>query len=213
VRFDEPDRLVPVPPDIRPGRMLGRWDFGQVPPPGWSTRSARISETTWFEAQPGGVLVTMWEPRTLAFADYGLRLRDGCVRTTFTVYDPGARIGVVARRSAIDEMRVGYSFNAAVDDGSAWVNALFEANTHLAQRPIGTTQNALARGAGRMVLVELRVQGPSLQAWVDQRLVLAVHDPTYGVGGFGVRIGRDQPRGQRPTRILMHGYDVHGVMA
>jgi hypothetical protein len=134
------------------------------------------------------------------------------VRATFTVFDPGARIGVVARRAAVDEARVGYAFNLAVDRGSAWVSAVFESDACVEQKSLRATTAAAGRGLRRVHMVELRAEGGRLQAFVDGQRVLTVDDATFAQGAFGVRIGRETPRDLTPVRVLCHGYDLREVL-
>jgi hypothetical protein len=66
---------------------------------------------------------------------------------------------------------------------------------------------------GQRNIVELRIQGSSIQALVNSTPVCSVHDPVYGVGGIGLRMGRDGVSKAPLVRVVVHEMAVHGVMA
>jgi len=209
----EGDALAPVFPTITPGRTLYEADFRTSPPPRYPSRAHAMSPRMRFDPHEGGLLFTLLEPRTPTFPNPDVELRDACVRARFTVLDPGARIGVVARRSALAEGRVGYALDVTPDRNEAWLKRVFEANAHADSTTVAIRKgHAGIPAPGPTTDVELRLLGPTIQIVVDGALVATHHDPHYGVGAFGFRVGRETEASDVPVRVVCHGFDVREVI-
>ena len=101
----------------------------------------------------------------------------------------------------------------ALPKGLVWLSRNVQFPDHATSAMIGRIVTLSRQPLpGAPITLELRVQGPSLRAWIEGEPVLAEHDPTFTCGGFGIRCGREQEAAQE-VNILCHGYEIRGVAA
>jgi hypothetical protein len=193
VRFEPPSTLVAVHPKITPGTSIVRRDLSREAPPEMQARSGTLSAAVRCEERADGVLFHMTSATTRTFRETKHELRDACIGATFTALGPGARIGLCARATTIGEGFTAYALEVSVDARTAWPAIVFSAgkasgSTSLVQK---THVSPSIAPVGKPNAIELRVQGPSLQAFVNGEHVFSIHEPTYGVGVCGLRVGND----------------------
>lgn len=206
-----PQGPAPRIPEIRPGGAHLSVSFAQMPLPGRPARDEMRPDAWQLQGFPQGVLATFFADATGAFTDFKGTWSDACVRTTFTPYDAGVRLGISARHAVIGGGQLYYSFNVTVPTGRAWLSRNVQWPDFASADAIGRTRDVPGGvPVGAEVTLEMRLSGPSLRAYVNGVCVIAEHDPTFGVGAFGIRCGRE-PNTPNPVRVLCHGYEVREV--
>ena len=214
LHWDPQGRPVQVHPTIRPGQLVRRADFRATPIFGYTQRQGQQGTAMSFAPHPTGLLFAIHSPVSPTFPDNEHVVRDACIRASFTVLDPGSRIGLVARRSAFStgNGRIGYALNVSVDKKMAWISAAVEAEGLAQATVLSTISNAACiGGVGAFNVLELRVQGPGVHAFINDVPLIQLHDPLYGIGVFGLRVGREAAAGGPPTRVICHGYEMFTV--
>ena len=208
-------RLVTVLPPIHPGEVIVGYDLTRQPLPGSSSRDETWSSVDGCSGAPEGVIVWLRGGMVWAAQRY-LRVRDVCVRACFDTLDEGLRVRVVARKDAVGAASVWYEMAVTPDDRSARLSRFVSSPDRSDATPlVGPLPHAAVAPRGASNIVELRVQGPTLEGWVNGQRIGAVHDPTLGIGGVALAVGTVHNASEtRPQqRALVRWFEVREVMA
>lgn len=212
VRFEPPSTLLAVHPKIAPGATIVQRDLSREPPPEMQARAGKLSEAVRCEEHASGVLFHMTSAVTRTFREMKHELRDVCVGASFTALDPGARVGLCARATTIGEGFTAYALEISLDARTAWPAIVFSAGKSSGAKSLvqKTHVSTAIAPVGKTNAIELRVQGPSLQAFVNGENVFTIHEPTYGVGICGLRVGHDGLV-KGPVRVVCHEFHLSEV--
>jgi len=196
-------------PAIRPGNVLAVHDFSKVPLPGSTTRDKKWDDGDSMAGTEHGVLLTLLSGMRW-FNQPFLRIRDTCIRAAIDVYDTELRARVVARKQSLGDASLWYELAVTPHDQNYRLARLFTApeqsdSTNLS----GLSKHHAIVQKGTNVL-ELRVQGPTLEAWINGVQICAVHDAAIGIGGVALGLG-SFASGKRPQRALFRWFEVREV--
>ncbi len=203
---------VPSPPKMERGAVLRAWDFRAVPPPGCASRTMSWAGKAALDAHESGVLCTGVAASTAIHRDATVRLRDGCVRLTYTVLDAGARVGLALRYEPIGTSAITYVFDVSPTTSVAFIARLLIANDRTImgiQTVLNTVRIAAGPPSPQRREIELRAVGGWLVGYLDGRPVVSAYDPAYGIGQLGIRVGREPVAPGPHTRVLLHEASVH----
>lgn len=214
MRFAPPDRLQAVHPAIRPGPRLAHYDFRHQPLPGERVRNSGTANGGQYGPVPDGYYWGFAKQEMRVPRDPELYVRDACVWSSFTAYEAGAIVGLFLRWSQTGFASTFYGLELTLGANTATLfrRLVYPDRTESTTLHAPATQPTVAP-LGQRNVVELRIQGASLQAFVNSVPVCTVHDPVYGVGGIGLRMGRDGASKAPLVRVVVHEMAVHGVMA
>jgi hypothetical protein len=207
--YDAHGKPFPVLPPIVPGNVLAVHDFRHVPLPGCTTRTKNWDDGDSMQGTDQGIVLTLLSGMRW-FNQPFLRIRDTCLRASFDVYDTELRARVVARKQSLGDASLWYELAVTPHDQNYRLARLFTApeqsdNTNLSGPSAHPA--VLARGNN---LLELRVQGPTLEAWINGTKVCAVHDAALGIGGVAIGVGTFSAS-KRPQRTLIRWLEVREV--
>ncbi|HEY4102892.1 MAG TPA: hypothetical protein VGM44_03340 [Polyangiaceae bacterium] len=209
IAYDAHGKPFAALPAIRPGSVLAIHDFGKVPLPGMTVRSKNWDDGDSIAATDQGILLTLLSGMRWFNQPY-LRIRDSCVRACFDVYDNELRARVVVRKQSVDDASLWYELAVTPHDQHYRLARLFTApeqsdNTNLSGP--AAHQALLAKGTN---VLELRAQGPTLEAWINGVKVCAVHDAALGIGGVAIGVG-SFASGKKAQRALFRWLEVREV--
>ena len=176
-------------------------------------RTTTFTDTTRLEGVPDGALLHLAPKRALEAFENKLRARDGCVRTSFVAIDPYVTISAVARLEKFGQVKMKYSFEADMMMRTVRLSRGFSGQQDAAYADlVKATPCPLLYPPGTPNVLELRVQGPTLEARVNDQHAMTIHDPVLGIGAFGVRVETKQAA---PThqRVLVQWLEVRQVIA
>lgn len=208
--YDARGVAYPALPPIRPGNVVAIHDFSRVPLPGCTTRDKKWDDGDSMSGTPGGIVVTLLSGMRW-FNQPFLRMRDACVRVALDALDGDLRIRAVARKQSIGDASVWYELGITSSDRQFRLARLFtspeQTDATALHGPVA--HNAVAPVGGTNVL-ELRVQGPTLEAWINGVQLCSVHDAALGIGGVAIGVGtfRDD---KSPRRALWRWLEVREV--
>lgn len=200
-------------PFIKPGDPLLFFDLTRHPLPGQTQMTGSLTDGTRFEATPQGSLLHVMPNRAMACTDRKMRARDACVRAAFVAIDPHVSLGCSARLERLSEATMQYLFSVEPSSRKVRLARGFSGakETQYADLRPGTPSNLVAP-PGAMNVLELRVQGPTLEARLNDTHVFTVHDPVLGIGGFGLRV-ESLPAATAPQRTMVAWFEVRQVVA
>ena len=210
IRWNDDARLLAVYPELSPGQVLTSQSFETAPFPGRTSLVESLGGQRLAWPVPGGKLISYTQPITSSYVAYDRVHRDACVRASFTLLDPGARIGLAARHAMIGKVQIYYLFEFMPLVGRAWCSRGVSGPGHATSSRIGAEVRVPPVALNRPVELELRVAGPTLHAYIDGERVLSGHDAAFGAGAFGIRVGME-PDLPPPVRVICHGYEVREV--
>ena len=214
VRF-EAQAVVPVYPRIVPGRVVSRFDLRAGPPPEVDVHApTQLSANLAYKPDGRGALFVVSAVITRTLRDLKTELRDGCVRASFTALTPRVRVGLSARAANIGkDAFTNYALEASVDARTAWPIVSFDAGKDSTFKSLVRTTHPTPyiAGVGSMNTIELRVQGPTLAAYANGEHLFSLHEPTYGFGAFGIRVGRDGEPSAPPAEVVVHEIEIAEV--
>jgi len=207
--YDALGKPFAVLPAIRPGYVLAVRDFTKVPLPGCTTRTKTWDDGDSMEGNEQGIVLTLLSGMRW-FNQPFLRIRDTCLRASFDVYDTDLRVRVVARKQSLDSASLWYELAVTPQDQNYRLARLFTApeqsdNTNLS----GPSAHPAILAHGNNVL-ELHVQGPTLEAWVNGVKLCAVHDAALGIGGVAIGVGT-LASDKRARRTLFRWLEIREV--
>jgi hypothetical protein len=200
-------------PFIRPGDPLLYFDLSRMPLPGQANPAGTLGDGTRFEQTPQGSMVHVVPKRAIECLDKRLRARDACVRAAFIALDPGLWLGCMARIERLSTVTTQYLFVVDASSGRMRLTRGFSGSkeTDYADLlPSAPTVRVAPPGAPNVI--ELRVQGPTLEARVNDVHVATVHDPVLGIGAFGLRASASA-NAPGPQRVLVQWFEVRQVIA
>lgn len=199
------------PPAMARGTRLVAWDFRLTPPPDCTSRTMRWGSGAGLDPHPDGVLHFVDTPRTAMLRDDLVRLRDGCVRLSFTALDAGVRVGVAVRHEPIGAAKIVYVFDVAGAEGTAFLARLLIAPDASEQTALSSRRAPSLRPVGQRNEIELRADGGWLVGYVNGVPVTSAFDPAYGIGAVGVRAGREPNAAEPMSRVVLHEAAVHFI--
>ena len=207
--YDPQGKPFAALPPIRPGNVLAVHDFSKVPLPGSITRDKTWDDGDSMAGTDQGVLLTLLSGMRW-FNQPFLRIRDTCIRASIDVYDSELRARVVARKQTLGDASLWYELAVTPHDQNYRLARLFTAP----EQSDSTNLSGLAKHhaifqKGTNVL-ELRAQGPTLEAWINGVQICAVHDAAIGIGGVALGLG-SFANGKRPQRALFRWFEVREV--
>ena len=208
--YDARGTPYPVLPPIRPGQVVAIHDFSHVPLPGTSARDKHWDDGDSMVGTPQGVVLTLLSGLRW-FNQPFLRMRDVCVRAAVDALDADLRIRVVARKQAVGSASVWYELGVTATDRQYRLSRLFTSNDHTDSTSLRgpLAHDAVAPVGGTNVL-ELRVQGPTLETWVNGVQLCCAHDAALGIGGVAIGVGVLET-GKRPRRALCRWLEIREV--
>lgn len=196
-----------VPAAIEPGELLRAWDLRREPLPGHASREDAITPRDRPTAD-GVMTYPEGGACTILVAD--MALRDQCVALEATTTHPKTVLGVAARLRALDGGWRGYFLWCDLGESYVrFVRMFFTPEHHVVTPHPRKTLPDGATVVGRRVRVELRVRGPTLAAYVDDRLVHTEHDPHFGFGVPGLQIVQND--GAEDRAVHLHRFEVRAV--
>ncbi|MBS2026591.1 MAG: hypothetical protein JST54_01700 [Deltaproteobacteria bacterium] len=195
-----------VLPPIHPGRRIAIRDFTHAPLPTLSGRDFKWDDGDRTEAHHHGVLLTL-NDGIRRFSEPYLRMRDGVVRLMFDVLDAKTRVRVVARKQDIGDAALWYELSLWCDERTFRLSRYFTSK-HLSDgTELASGKHPVVRGVGETNVLELRVQGPTIEGWVNGSRVCATHDAALGIGAVAIAAGTDE----KQRRILFRSFEVMEV--
>jgi hypothetical protein len=200
-------------PFIKPGDPLLFFDLTRHPLPGQTQMSATLNDGSRFEGTPQGSLMHVLPKRAIACSERKMRARDACVRAAFVALDPHISLGCTARLETLDVATMQYLFSVEPSSRKVRLARGFSGpkETQYADLRPATPSNLVAP-PGSMNVLELRVQGPTLEARLNDTHVFTVHDPVLGIGRFGFRV-EALPASTAPQRTMVAWFEVRQVIA
>ncbi len=208
---EEHGRLEVAHPIIQPGVVLVSLDLRADSPPGYATRVKNLEKGSSFMPDPRGIGVTVAPRTTLPFIQDGLRARDVVCRTLIAVFGTGAYASVVARREAVGLAETQYTFDVLPEKRAARLTRRYAtARVAGVAELIPWTENPAIAPLGEPNHLELRLQGPTLEGWINGAPCLRVYDPVYGIGYAGVLMSN--PTDEERSFVVC-GFEVRTVAA
>lgn len=200
-------RLAPHFPLIRPGELVDVRDFARDPPPGRSGRFVDIG-TIKVKGNADGIVVELPAGKTIGFMEDAVRIRDACLRVVGVALDPDISFGASMRREILEEARTSYTLEVWPARRSVQVARLMTSPQHGGITPfLPWTQFAAVAPVGAWNVVDFRVQGPTLQAWVNDQPIITIHDPVLGIGGAAAMTSSEGQAG----RAFLKAYELRLV--
>jgi hypothetical protein len=200
-------------PFIRPGECLLFCDAARGPLPGRELLANTLSDGTRYEATPQGSLVTVTPGRVFEAFEPRLRTRDACVRAQFHPIDPGVTIACMGRMETIDEAKIKYVLEVDPARQRFCIDRGFSSSAVAQFTPLIPWSPCPAAGPiGQVTILELRLQGPTLEARVNDRHVATIHDPVLGIGASGLRI-TSQRGSTTMARAVVQWFEIREVIA
>jgi hypothetical protein len=137
-------------------------------------------------------------------------MRDGVVRVACAALDPDVRVRVVARKQTIGAVSLWYELSLCAEQGAFRLSRYLTEKAHSEGTELcGATQHPAVHGLGAINQLELRVQGPTLEGWVNGARVCATHDAALGIGSVAIAAGTSEKR----RRVLFQSFEVTEVTA
>jgi hypothetical protein len=202
----------PVMPSIRPGAIIAMHDFARMPLCGLATRDKRWDDGDMMTGTPNGIMVSICTGLRW-FNQPFLNIRDACVRAAIDVYESDLRVRVVARRLPIGSAAVWYELGITPQDRNFRLARLFTSPEHTDSTSLsGPAAHASVAPLGATNVLELRLQGPTLQALCNDQELGTVHDAALGIGGIAIGIGT-LASDKLPRRALFRWLEIREVMA
>lgn len=200
-------------PFIKPGEPLYFTDLTRAFLPGRDVGSGTLNDGPKFEATPQGSLVTVVPTRAFEAYEPRLRSRDQCVRTAFVALDRGATIACCGRIDPIGTAKLKYLFEIDPET-RRWCFGRGFSSPETAQfvSLVGWTPHPAIGGLGQVNVVELRLQGPTIELRVNDQHVMTKHDAALGIGAAGLRISASDDS-TAPARVLVQWFEMRQVMA
>ncbi len=182
---DQNGQLRPWFPPIRAGELVASLDFRRDPLPGRKDRQPfDYKDGSKRRPTPYGMeLFTPTQGHFEFILNY-LRIRDVVVRAQVVILSPGIEVFVGARYQNLDSMDLGYRFMIRPDRGQYRLVRI-AASTKVGSSDVlhGPAHHPqVAAALGRPIVIEIGVQGPTLQASIDGLPAWSVHDPVLGTG-------------------------------
>src|SRR5262249_30645315 len=179
-------------------------------PPGYTKRQHQWDSGTKMDPTNDGVVVAVTGSQTMPFVQEFLRLRDAICRATMIAYDQDMLLGVIGRRQPLGKAETQYVFDVWPERRAIRLARYVATPAFYMTDLVSWTESSAVAPVGYPNLVEMRFQGPTLQGWVNGVHVATAHDPVYGIGRTGMRVG-NQAGGVR--RALAQRYEVYAVIA
>jgi hypothetical protein len=200
-------------PFIRPGDCLLFCDAARGPLPGRELLANTLTDGTRYEATPQGALVTVTPQRSFEAFEQRLRTRDACVRASFLAIDPGVTVACMGRLESIAEAKIKYVLELDPARQRFSIDRGFS-STEVAQFTplVPWTPCPAAAPIGHVNILELRLQGPTLEARVNDRHVATIHDPVLGIGASGLRVTSPN-KSTTMHRAVVQWFEIRGVVA
>jgi hypothetical protein len=200
-------------PFIRPGEPLLYFDLTRSPLPGKAELSGSLSDGSRYEATPNGSLLHVFPKRAVSCHDPFFRCRDACVRAAIVTHDPHVTVACLARVANIGDVRMMYDFEIEPHTRRVSLSRGFggkEASQFAFLLP--WTPCAFVAPVGAMNVIELRVQGPTLEARLNDQHVATIHDAVLGIGAAGFR-AQCTAAATTPQRVTATWFEVRQVIA
>lgn len=234
---------APSFPAIKPGQCLLSLDFSQQPPLGCPSRDhgkknplhrkqgkpstyeyAKYEYSWHVDAADGGTLLSGYMPGDVDLLDPRLAVRDGVVRLVVVAEDPRVRPAIAFRWQTnrfaeLEDMEIPnrFGYRLVLDPDAATVALVRTVGDNDGAELIAPVAHPSIAPLGRQNVLELRVHGPTFQAWVNGTYVAAAHDAVGGFGRVGIHVGSGYSERPGPRdcsfRVLMQGFDVWTVTA
>jgi hypothetical protein len=208
---EEHGRLEVQYPAIQPGPVLVSLDLRSECPPGWSTRVKNMDGGTSFMPEGRGIAVKVAPRTSLPFVQDGIRARDLVVRSAAITFSPVAYIAVAARREAVGAAETQYTFDIDPSKRAArLIRRYATAKVAGVNELVPWTEHRAILGVGELNHLEIRVQGPAIEGWVNGQPCLRVYDPVYGIGYTAVMCCNPT---DEPQNFVVCGFEVRTVAA
>ncbi len=209
-----PSGPKPLLPPVRPGGIVSSLDLGMEPAPNmgkFDVTQPGGSSTTRVQ---GGTLVHVAPGKSLTLSESRVRLRDGCIRAQMVALDHGAQIAVVARQERIGDISTQYTFEVLPSRKKVRITRTVSSPKQASGTNLLDWKECPAVGAvGQPSVLELRVMGPTLEAWVNGAGPFSVHDPVLGTGIFGVRLEHEEGQPAHMRRVHVSWMQILEVTA
>ncbi len=236
-------RYAPSFPAIKPGECLLSLDLSRQPPLGCPSREhgkknllfgknhkPSVSEYAKYEfawhvdPADNGSVVSGYMPGDVELLEPRLALRDGIVRLVVLAEDPRVRPGIAFRWATnkyadLEELELPsrFGYRLVLDPEAATVKLVRTVGDDEGAELIAPVAHPAIAPLGRQNVLELRVHGPTFQAWVNGAYVGAAHDAVGGFGKVGIHVGSGYTERRGPPdcsfRVLLQGFDVWTVTA
>lgn len=179
---------------------------------GVGLRDKRYDDGDALMGTPNGIMITICTGLRW-FNQPFLRIRDACIRASIDVYDKDLRVRVVARRLPIGSAAVWYELALTPEDRNFRLARLFTSEKHTDSTSLsGPKAHPAVAPLGATNVLELRVQGPTLQALCNDQELCSVHDAALGIGGIAIGIGT-LASDKLPRRALFRWLEIREVTA
>ena len=203
-------------PFIKPGEPIYFTDLARGCLPGRETHTGTLTDGTKYEPSPlpgQGALVTVMPKRAFESYEARLRSRDVCVRASFVAIDPGITVACVGRIDAIQSAKLKYVLEVDPAGRRFCIDRGFS-STEVAQfhSLVPWTPSQAVAQLGVINVVELRMQGPTLEARINDQHVATLHDAVIGIGAAGIRIS-SKPGTTTPARATVQWFEMRQVAA
>jgi len=205
---DEKGAPKVVLPSVNPGKVIVGRDFGYASLPSLTSRDHKWDDGDHVDAQHDGLVLNVKDGMRW-FTEPVLRMRDGVVRVLFDVLDSDVRVRVVARKQVIGAYSLWYEMSIYPDKRSYRLSRHFSSKEHGDDTELCSGENhPLVRGLGGFNYMELRVQGPTLEGWLNGTKVCATHDASLGIGSTAIAAGTSEKSNRR---VLFRSFEVTEV--
>lgn len=200
-------------PFIKPGDPLYYTELTRGCLPGRDKPAGTLTDGTKFEPTSQGALVTVMPKRAFEAYEPRLRSRDMCVRASFVALDPGVTVACLGRIDTIQTAKLKYLLEIDPASRRFCLDRGFSSQevAHFTSLIDWTPCQAIAP-LGQVNVVELRLQGPTLEARINDQQVGTFHDAVLGIGAAGLRISA-KPAVTTPSRATVQWFEMRQVAA
>ena len=197
-----------VLPSVNPGKRIVSRDFTYDSLPSLDARAHKWDDGDCVDAQHDGVVLNVKDGMRW-FTEPVLRMRDGVVRVLFDVLDSDVRVRVVARKQVIGAYSLWYEMSIYPDKRGYRLSRHFSSKEHGDDTELASGEkHPHVHGLGDFNYMELRVQGPTLEGWVNGTRVCGTHDASLGIGGVAIAAGTSEKTNRR---VLFRSFEVTEV--
>ena len=208
-----PAGVVAHHPFIKPGEALFFCDAIRGALPGREVLAGKLTDGTTYGPSPQGALVTVGPKRVFEAFEARQRVRDGCVRASFIAIDAGVTVSCMGRIESVGDAMLKYVLQVDPAQGRFCLQRGFSSHESAQFTPlVPWTASPAVAPLGHPNVIELRLQGPTIEARLNDRHVGTIHDPVLGIGAAGLRVSSTS-NATTMLRAVVQWFELREVIA